>query len=97
MIKPLYKKGHTLVWAGFIGLFVANGVRIIGNLNAIGSILFLLFFALFIWGNLLVLKSRGRSWLWILLAFVPPVFGAIFIFMLKDKLPQEAPAPVLNQ
>ncbi|MDP3741356.1 MAG: hypothetical protein Q8R08_03470 [bacterium] len=94
MTKPVYKKGHMLVWVGFIGLFIANGIRIIGNMSVLGTLLFILFFALFIWGNLLVLKSRGRSWLWIFWAFVPPVFGAIFIFMLKDKLPQEAPAPV---
>lgn len=85
MGNTVYKKGHRLVWISFLLMFVANAIRVIGGMEILGSLLGAIFLAIFLYGNLLVLKSKNRAWLWIVLAFIPPVFGAVFIFMLKDK------------
>ncbi|GEM_PF-7123845 len=93
MNKPLHKKGHIFVWIGFLGLFLAKGIAVIANSRGLGSLLYLAFFILFVYGNLLVLKSKNRSWAWIVLVFIPPIIGAIVIFMLKDESAPEATVP----
>jgi len=74
-----------MVWIGFLGLFLGNGIKAIGGMDILGSFIYLFCFIVFIWGNLLVLKSKNRSWAWIFWILVPPILGAVFIFMLKDK------------
>ena len=97
MIQPVYKKGHRLVWIGFSGLALSNAIGVFLEKEsltwALTSLIYIAFGIVFIYGNLLVLRSKGRSWMWIILVMLPPVFGAVAIFWLKDKTSPEIPAP----
>jgi hypothetical protein len=96
MIQPLYKRGHKLVWVGFLGLILTRAARIAVGQGVVVYFSLITFFALFIYGNLLVLRAKGRSWLWIVWVFLPPVFGALVIFWLKDRTQVKESIPVDN-
>ena len=106
MLKQEYSKGNKLVWTGFLLGILFKVLPVfstpetfpaLASFTAIFNILAIVFLIVLVYGLVLVLKSRGRHWTWVLLLLPLNAIGIVVIYMLKDKLPQETPAPTYNQ
>lgn len=94
MQEQTYKKGHILVWVGFLGAVLFNALKIFAQpdlapnlipLVPLFSLIGLIFVVVLIWGAYLVLKSKNRSWAWLLLIIPLNIIGVVVLFSLKDK------------
>jgi uncharacterized membrane protein len=102
MQKQQYKKVNTLFWVGFLFGILFNILPVFSTQETFSSlipliplfnILSIISIIVIIYALVLILKSKNRHWVWILLLIPLNVIGAVIIYMLKDKSLQGTSTP----
>ena len=104
MQQQIYNKGNTLAWIGLLGEIVFHGLQVLAtpdylsNLVPYIPLLALLQIAsivVLVWGGYLVLKSKNRSWAWLLLIAPLSLIGLVILYYIKDKSVEAVPTTVV--